>query len=264
MDGDSALPDEHHPEAISRRPDSGAAAASGRPSRIGAPAVFADRAEHALILAFFGGRPGVFVDVGANYPESSISTPLEKQGWTGVVVEPQPDCVAALQTARTCAIVHAACVSDAAAAKGGVELHLAGRQSSTSRNFIAPRERTDEHILVPAKTLTSILDEASLTAIDVLSLDTEGTEIEVMNGLDWTRFAPTLILLEDHARDFSKHRYMRSRGYTLFRRTGFNSWYAKPERALPVSPFGRLQLVRKYVLSMPIRRFRRWRHETFG
>ena len=226
------------------------------------PAVFKDAAEHRLILDYFRGAPGVFVDVGANYPQTSISTPLERLGWTGVVVEPQPDCAAALRASRRCPVVEAACV--AGAGNDTVRLFLAGTKSSVDKGFISPRFRTDRSVVVPAKTLTQILDEHAIGTVDLLCLDTEGTEIAVMDGFDWQRFRPTLVLIEDNASNFSKHRYMTRKGYRLFRRTGFNSWYARPENAGSVSIFGHAQIVRKYLLSMPIRRFRRWRHDTFG
>jgi FkbM family methyltransferase len=230
------------------------------------PAVFTDDHEVALIEAFFGGAPSVFVDVGANLPENSISTPLERHGWTGVLVEPQPDCCEALRSVRTSPVVQCACVSqeDLDAGVTSVRLYLAGPQSSVDFDFISPRDRTQRYIDVPARTLNQVVADAGIASIDLLSLDTEGTEIAVLQGLDWKRYRPRLVLLEDHARDFSKHRFMKSLGYKLFRRTGFNSWYARVPDALPISPWGYLQLLRKYVLGMPVRNFRRWRHERLG
>ncbi len=233
-------------------------------SALFAPAVFKNKPglETQLLLDFFQGKPSTFVDVGGNFPETSVSTPLEKAGWMGVVIEPQSDCFKALQMQRTSHVMQCACISEQAA-QGGmthIRLYLAGPKSSTDLDFIALRERTESFIDVPAKTLHQILSELKINVIGLLSLDTEGTEIDVMNGLDWSRYQPELILIEDHARNFSKHRYLTAKGYRLFRRTGFNSWYAKPERAHPISLFGWLQMFRKYILSMPFRNLRRWRH----
>jgi hypothetical protein len=141
---------------------------------------------------------------------------------------------------------------------------LAGPQSSTNLNFISPRDKTDSFIDVPVKTLNQVIKEAGLVRVDLLSLDTEGTEIDVMNGFDWEGYKPKIVLLEDHARNFSKHKFMKSLGYKLFRRTGFNSWYALEKDALPISFFGYLQLFRKYILGMPGRNLRIWRHKNFG
>jgi hypothetical protein len=49
---------------------------------------------------------------------------------------------------------------------------------------------------VPARTLTSILDEASITNVDFLSLDVEGYEAPALEGLDLDRIRPALLLIE--------------------------------------------------------------------
>jgi hypothetical protein len=51
---------------------------------------------------------------------------------------------------------------------------------------------------VPARTLSSILDEQGAPEIDVLSLDVEGYEPSVLRGLDLNRHAPRWILVEVH------------------------------------------------------------------
>ena len=54
-------------------------------------AIFPDTAENALKEEFFGARTGYFVDVGANDPKDMSQTwHLERLGWRGVLVEPQP------------------------------------------------------------------------------------------------------------------------------------------------------------------------------
>ena len=47
------------------------------------------------MAAFFGNIKGYYVEVGANDPrERSQTWHLEQQGWTGVLIEPQPDLAA--------------------------------------------------------------------------------------------------------------------------------------------------------------------------
>jgi hypothetical protein len=49
---------------------------------------------------------------------------------------------------------------------------------------------------VPARTLQSVIDDAGLTSIDLLSLDVEGYEPQVLDGLDLARCRPTYIVVE--------------------------------------------------------------------
>jgi FkbM family methyltransferase len=51
---------------------------------------------------------------------------------------------------------------------------------------------------VPARTLTSILDEEKPERIDLFSLDVEGYEPEVLKGLDLDRYRPRYVLIEMH------------------------------------------------------------------
>ena len=62
-------------------------------------AMFPPDMENELKEAFFAGASsGYFVEVGANDPEYLSQTwHLERRGWTGVLVEPQPDLAAGNQ-----------------------------------------------------------------------------------------------------------------------------------------------------------------------
>lgn len=51
-------------------------------------------------------------------------------------------------------------------------------------------------IQVPTRTLTSILDECEVTEIDLFSLDVEGYELNVLKGLDFSKYRPKYMLIE--------------------------------------------------------------------
>ncbi len=223
-----------------------------------------EAAEQQLVQEFFEhSTNGVFVEVGANEPITRSATwHLEQLGWTGLLVEPVPSCAAHLREQRQARVVEAAC-SNTAHDGTTARLHVAGgvgEHSSLLPELSEPLSRTGQFVEVRVAALNTLLAEAQIKHIDYLSVDTEGTEIDVFDGLDLERYQPKLILLEDHLRDWSKHRYMTRRGYKLVRRTDFNSWYVPQATKVHVSLFGALQLLRKYVLGVPGRRFRYWRH----
>ena len=58
------------------------------------------------------------------------------------------------------------------------------------------QEAPEHEFTVPARTLSSVLDEANAPEIDLLSLDVEGFEPQVLAGLDLDRHAPRFILVE--------------------------------------------------------------------
>jgi hypothetical protein len=49
---------------------------------------------------------------------------------------------------------------------------------------------------MPVKTLASLCEQAAPASIDLLKIDVEGAEREVLDGNDWGRFRPKVIVLE--------------------------------------------------------------------
>ena len=82
--------------------------------------------EMRLVGAFFGDIKGYFVEVGANEPrERSQTWFLEQAGWTGVLVEPQPDLAVQLRAKRKARVFEVACSSPENAGRN-LSFHVAG------------------------------------------------------------------------------------------------------------------------------------------
>jgi FkbM family methyltransferase len=158
---------------------------------------------------------GVFVEAGANDGVVQSNTYyFEKlRGWTGLLIEPVPALAAECRKNRRGPVVEAALV--AIDRPGGtVELHYAGLMS-TLAGALGDAEATASHIragltvqklsrtyrlCVPARTLSTVLDEAKITQpIDLLSLDVEGAELAVLDGIDFSRHTPRFICVEVRA-----------------------------------------------------------------
>jgi len=213
--------------------------------------------EMRLVRAFFGSDKGYFVEVGANDPrERSQTWLLEQSGWTGVLVEPQPDLAAELRANRKAKVFSVACSSPENAGRD-LPFHVAGPLSSLDRNGMAPGAVTERIINVPIRTLDSILVEAGSPAgFDFLSIDVEGHEIEVLRGFDMVHWRPRLILLEDHVADLSKHRYLIGAGYRIIRRYENNGWYVPRESSVVCQWPDRWEILRKYYFALPFRMLR--------
>ena len=211
--------------------------------------------EHALVCEFFGGETsGYFVEVGANHPtEGSQTWHLEQAGWIGVLVEPQPDLAAFLVTSRKARVFANACSSPDTAGQS-LPLHVDGPRSALDRDRMSPGAKAAYVIVVPTRTLDSILEEAEAPApIDLLSIDVEGHETEVLRGFNFSRWQPLLILVEDHVNNLQTHRYLKRNGYRLIRRLGHNGWYVPAAEAVAVSSSERWEILRKYYLALPFR-----------
>lgn len=158
---------------------------------------------------------GVFVEAGANdgFRQSNTYYFEKLRNWSGLLIEPVPELAAECRRNRRSAVVEAALVS-AGFSGQTVEINFAGLMSTVT-GMLGDEAATAAHVetgvrvqqlqqsyslRVPARTLSSILDEAQLKSdIDLLSLDVEGGELEALRGLDFTRHAPRFICVE--ARD---------------------------------------------------------------
>jgi FkbM family methyltransferase len=137
---------------------------------------------------------GYFVEAGAvdGFFESNTYYLERFRGWTGVLVEPIPEMFNRLRVNRpkskafNCALVPF----------GYGEDEVSIRPAHALSSISSDTNLGSASISVPARTLSSILDEARLPRVDLLSLDVEGYEIEVLRGICFERHAPRFILIE--------------------------------------------------------------------
>jgi FkbM family methyltransferase len=153
---------------------------------------------------------GFYVEAGGadGYTQSNTYYLERFRDWRGVLVEPMPELAAAAHRNRPQATVVRCALVAPGHPSGCVEMEF-GDLFTTVRGVHASdgnwtrgglilgwRDYRVEQ--VPAKTLSTVLDEASATRIDLLSLDVEGYEAEVLSGLDLERHAPHWVLVEMH------------------------------------------------------------------
>ena len=160
-------------------------------------------------------RDGFFVEAGANdgFTQSNTYYFEKILGWSGVLVEAIPElyqrCVKTRKQSQVyqCALVaeafegatvtmdYAHLMSLVKGARKSPEAEQAHLRRGAQQPGVVPYQ-----LEVPARTLTSILDQARVDHIDLLSLDVEGYELQVLQGLDFTRYRPTYLLVEANFR----------------------------------------------------------------
>ena len=151
---------------------------------------------------------GFFVEAGANdgFTQSNTYWLERFRGWSGLLVEPMPDLAELARQERPGATV-AQCALGAAD-MGTVRMKFGdlmsivdGAKAESWPSFGTALGWRDPYELdVPARSLSSLLDEADAPEVDLLSLDVEGFEAQALSGLDLDRHAPRFILVEIHDR----------------------------------------------------------------
>ncbi len=179
---------------------------------------------------------GYFVEFGATDGVLlSNSWLLEKHfGWRGICAEPNPKLFERLQQNRSCSLSPACVYRNSgermrfvlADAYGGLE-ELAGEdQHVEKRNSYAA---VGDLIEVSTLSLMDLLDQQNAPAvIDYLSIDTEGSELAILEGVDWSLYQFRCITVEHN---FTEQRQgikalLEAQGYQR-REQQWDDWYWK-------------------------------------
>ena len=168
---------------------------------------------------------GVFLDVGCNQPELLNNTYyLEKhKGWVGLAFDPIARYEGDWAKSRKAKFL-AVALGATNETKEFIEIHEADGWGSMLSGFAENARKEDlqyghESYAVGVRRLSDILDELHIQAVDFMSVDVEGAELDVLSGLDLRRHAPKVILLENYRGvlgDAALRQHMLSSGY-LFR-----------------------------------------------
>ena len=151
---------------------------------------------------------GVFVEAGGfdGFTQSNTYYLERFRGWRGILVEPMPELAALARRARPGARVFQCALVGRDFSERQIGMEYGDLMTTVSgpraREWTAQGvslgwhdQRTEQ---VSARQLGELLDEVGDPPVDLLSLDVEGYEAQVLDGLDLERHAPAWILLEMH------------------------------------------------------------------
>jgi len=183
------------------------------------PRFMAQHGEDRWILENLKPPTGFFIEVGAyNGYNCSNTLAFEDLGWHGICVEPDPimaaQCTRAREAKTLCAAVgdRSHCIST----------FMVNKEDRGLSGFF---QKWPDEILVPVVTLEDLFMCCPDFHCDLLSIDTEGTELEVWGtgGL----FRPNIVIMEYQTRDLPSQEYvvikrMNSDGYQQVHRTEHN------------------------------------------
>jgi FkbM family methyltransferase len=191
---------------------------------------------------------GIFLDIGANDGMTlSNSYFFEKNlNWKGICIEPIDEIFQKLLSNRNCICLNCGVWSQTTElqfyrAKGYSEMLSGIIESFNNEHFIRLQKEIKEFggkvetVKINVRSLNEILIENSIYNIDFCSIDTEGSEFEILSALDFEKFKIKMIVVENQYDELKLRGLLREKGYKLIKRLGGDDVFIKNELSKNIS-----------------------------
>ena len=197
-----------------------------------------------VIESYFpDGYVGTCIEVGAaNGVKGSNTLYFEERGWDTLCIEPNPEHKQSLEKHRKL-VRYFACDEKSGTFPLTV-FRVGERNIASSLTSLTPDQRLVKdykslineayEIDVRVETLSDIIENKvnntvfeKIRKIDFISIDTEGTELNVLKGLDFSSYEVTLLVVENNYNDKKIEDFMVSKGYQKDMRYKINDFYIK-------------------------------------
>lgn len=179
---------------------------------------------------------GYCIDVGASDGISVNTTFLleKKYRWNVLSVEANPEYRPYLHANR--AFVEMCACGSVPQDSASFHIHLNNPEAFSALKISKHKTVMPEpgakwsHIRVPVRTIDQLMTKWSFPRLDVLCVDTEGTEVDVLNGCDLALWKPKVIVIESWDETGPTHDYMKDHGYRCADTSIQNYVYLKEKR----------------------------------
>lgn len=232
---------------------------------------YAQNFEDVTLARVFGDRKdGFYVDVGASDPlVRSVTKHLYDRGWHGINIEPVERFHRKLVQARPRDVNLCVALGVARSTLTFFEFEAEGISTLSPENaehFIrlgyACTRRT-----VDVLPLREVCAAHGSPAIDFLKIDVEGWERQVLEGGDWERYRPRVVVVEATKPNSSEPNwggwepFLLARGYLFAYFDGLNRFYVAKEhdRLLPLFPSRARRMLRSLVRRASARMSSIWK-----
>jgi len=186
-------------------------------------------------------KSGYFIDIGAyDGIKFSNSFYFEKnKNWKGVCVEPNKQIFKKLEHHRNCKLINGV-ISDIDGKVDYLRVEGEGEMLSGIVNNFAKKhiDRIDESVVkfggeknvetVESYSIASVIKSYKINQISLLSIDTEGSEIQILNSFPFEKIRPKVILVENNYRSKEFSDLLQTKGYHFCFRLGDDVYYEKP------------------------------------
>ena len=181
---------------------------------------------------------GVFVDSGAHDGKSLSNTFFYEKAlnWKGLCIEPLPKVFKQLKENRSCILVEGAAWKEdtikqfrivegySEMLSGFIDTYPDAHQKRIA-DEIALMGGSSVDVNIKCFDVTKLLLKHKLTKINFLSIDVEGSELDILESIDYNKIRIDIILAENNYNDSRLASFLETKGYELAGRISIDDVY---------------------------------------
>ena len=182
-------------------------------------------------------KKGFYVDIGAYHPyKGSLTYKLYRRKWNGMNLDISKSSIDLFNIARPSDININCAVSEF-----NGETFYYENSPINQQNSLIPQDENQKKIKIQSYKLSEILKMQNINSVDYINIDTEGNELEVLMGIDFSKINPTLFTIEDNSFDLNneikkkKIIFLKEKNYELINIIGVTMFFVKKDSVSEIS-----------------------------
>ena len=182
-------------------------------------------------------KKGFYIDIGAYHPyKGSLTYNLYNRKWNGINLDISKSSIDLFNIARPSDININCAVSEF-----NGETFYYENSPINQQNSLIPQDENQKKIKIQSYKLSEILKMQNINSVDYINIDTEGNELEVLMGIDFSKINPILFTIEDNSFDLNdeikkkKIIFLKEKNYELINIIGVTMFFVKKDSVSEIS-----------------------------
>lgn len=194
--------------------------------RKGAYTSYAQSGEDLVIRPFISKQKGTYVDIGCYHPILYSNTyRLYKAGWSGIVVDPNPNLKKLFSFFRPRDTFYNTAIGESG--EDDYFIFADGAYNTLDKENVKEYEKRTTLIKTVSVTIKPLAEVCkNLDHIDLMSVDVEGMDLQVLSTHDWNK--PPRVIIVEATPHSPVTTFLEEKGYTLVGLTHLNAIFFLP------------------------------------
>ena len=199
---------------------------------------YAEFAEDIMVNRIFKNyNAGIYVDIGAYHPQKgSLTHSLYKKGWRGINIDISKTSIDLFNIARPKDLN----INSAISNFNGETFYYENSPINQQNSLIMDNEN-QKKVKINCNTLNYVLEKNNIIKVDYINIDTEGTELQILHGIDFKKYKPLLFTIEENSFNLNdpsklkKISFMQKNNYELINIIGVTMFFVSRNKFLEMN-----------------------------